>query len=107
WSSPTHRLPSPHFTSSPYTTLFRSKKNETSAEVSISYSVFTYRFTVMLTGINRFFYRPEKFLHHRRRLQSMEKAIRNRVIPLHRDRKSTRLNSSHVSISYAVFSLKK
>src|SRR5690242_20796335 len=25
----------------------------------------------------------------------------------HRDRKSTRLNSSHMSISYAVFSLKK
>src|SRR5437868_12304994 len=27
--------------------------------------------------------------------------------PLHPDRKSTRLNSSHVSISYAVFCLKK
>src|SRR5438067_8089518 len=27
--------------------------------------------------------------------------------PHHRDRKSTRLNSSHVSISYAVFCLKK
>src|SRR5699024_12426749 len=30
---------------------------------------------------------------------------RNRCV--HRDRKSTRLNSSHVSISYAVFCLKK
>src|SRR5207249_10095999 len=29
------------------------------------------------------------------------------VRPLHADRKSTRLNSSHVSISYAVFCLKK
>src|SRR5207249_7382899 len=28
-------------------------------------------------------------------------------LPLSRDRKSTRLNSSHVSISYAVFCLKK
>src|SRR5699024_12672199 len=28
-------------------------------------------------------------------------------VPSGRDRKSTRLNSSHVSISYAVFSLKK
>src|SRR5699024_12339445 len=28
-------------------------------------------------------------------------------LPLRRDRKSTRLNSSHVSISYAVFCLKK
>src|SRR5438445_4816760 len=27
--------------------------------------------------------------------------------PLHRDRKSTRLNSSHANISYAVFCLKK
>src|SRR5690554_7597529 len=29
------------------------------------------------------------------------------VCPLYRDRKSTRLNSSHVRISYAVFCLKK
>src|SRR5438477_4512767 len=29
------------------------------------------------------------------------------VLTLHRDRKSTRLNSSHMSISYAVFCLKK
>src|SRR5207249_10388605 len=28
-------------------------------------------------------------------------------VPIFRDRKSTRLNSSHVSISYAVFCLKK
>src|SRR5699024_12857830 len=36
--------------------------------------------------------RPADHCHHRR---------------LYRDRKSTRLNSSHVSISYAVFCLKK
>src|SRR5260221_6773942 len=30
-----------------------------------------------------------------------------RVCPCHRDRKSTRLNSSHTVISYAVFCLKK
>src|SRR5699024_12014090 len=30
-----------------------------------------------------------------------------RLVPIKRDRKSTRLNSSHVSISYAVFCLKK
>src|SRR5699024_11613309 len=33
--------------------------------------------------------------------------ICKRVIPFYIDRKSTRLNSSHVSISYAVFCLKK
>src|SRR3712207_7075660 len=30
-----------------------------------------------------------------------------RVIVIHKDRKSTRLNSSHANISYAVFCLKK
>src|SRR5699024_11769351 len=35
---------------------------------------------------------------------SVTKAVKNQV---DRDRKSTRLNSSHVSISYAVFCLKK
>src|SRR5690348_18201091 len=40
--------------------------------------------------------------HHGRRRGS-----RPRSRPLHQDRKSTRLNSSHPSISYAVFCLKK
>src|SRR5437868_9791390 len=34
-------------------------------------------------------------------------AFRTRALLQHEDRKSTRLNSSHVSISYAVFCLKK
>src|SRR5204862_4197856 len=33
--------------------------------------------------------------------------LNGRPIPFHPDRKSTRLNSSHVEISYAVFCLKK
>src|SRR5439155_21902273 len=33
--------------------------------------------------------------------------LRDRLRRAHRDRKSTRLNSSHVAISYAVFCLKK
>src|SRR5690554_7413169 len=33
--------------------------------------------------------------------------FQNRSLPLFEDRKSTRLNSSHVRISYAVFCLKK
>src|SRR5688572_31108033 len=36
-----------------------------------------------------------------------EEAMRARVVPQPRDRKSTRLNSSHSQISYAVFCLKK
>src|SRR5260221_394532 len=38
----------------------------------------------------------------------MEQSVRkNRIPRCHRDRKSTRLNSSHTVISYAVFCLKK
>src|SRR3712207_8712506 len=33
--------------------------------------------------------------------------VQRRVLPAHQDRKSTRLNSSHANISYAVFCLKK
>src|SRR2546430_10048667 len=35
------------------------------------------------------------------------RSTRGKTPPLHRDRKSTRLNSSHSQISYAVFCLKK
>src|SRR5690606_30149011 len=38
---------------------------------------------------------------------SLEDALRSRMERLEADRKSTRLNSSHVKISYAVFCLKK
>src|SRR5690606_39507635 len=46
-------------------------------------------------------------VHHRVAFQKPRKA--RRLVPLvdRRDRKSTRLNSSHVKISYAVFCLKK
>src|SRR3712207_7693203 len=40
---------------------------------------------------------------HRRRLRQRGAAARG--LPLRRDRKSTRLNSSHANISYAVFCL--
>src|SRR5207249_8854095 len=41
------------------------------------------------------------------RAQAFPRAADPGDMPLARDRKSTRLNSSHVSISYAVFCLKK
>src|SRR5690242_20851817 len=51
------------------------------------------------------------FRSHRGRLPARQAAFRRcggRIPGLHRrDRKSTRLNSSHMSISYAVFCLKK
>src|SRR5690554_7174615 len=48
------------------------------------------------------------FLHRRKTLRnSLRKLDFNHDAVLHLDRKSTRLNSSHVRISYAVFCLKK
>src|SRR5699024_12689053 len=43
----------------------------------------------------------------RERVEHVRENLRARGVILRTDRKSTRLNSSHVSISYAVFCLKK
>src|SRR5256885_7201626 len=43
----------------------------------------------------------------RRWLRSLKDAVSSRIGSMHGDRKSTRLNSSHLVISYAVFCLKK
>src|SRR5436309_9253599 len=69
--------PPPRSTLFPYTTLFRSHVERDS--------------------------RPGGVLleHHRKHMAG------ERGIGIHLDRKSTRLNSSHVKISYAVFCLKK
>src|SRR5699024_11645682 len=44
---------------------------------------------------------------HRGRQRRRGRRVRMRLDRISQDRKSTRLNSSHVSISYAVFCLKK
>src|SRR3712207_7690154 len=74
----------PRSTLFPYTTLFRSL-TEASA--------------VLLAGFEPEEESPIVFLRLRR-------AVRTRKLPV-LDRKSTRLNSSHANISYAVFCLKK
>src|SRR3712207_8636810 len=71
----------PRSTLFPYTTLFRSDQGPPPRNNSISDS-----FKERICGPN---WRPRQF-------QSQDK-----------DRKSTRLNSSHANISYAVFCLKK
>src|SRR5437870_6748851 len=68
----------PRSTLFPYTTLFRSS--------------FCTTFSASLCGLNSGF---------------GSKSKTNTSCPRKRDRKSTRLNSSHVAISYAVFCLKK
>src|SRR5437870_8195161 len=90
--------PPPRSTLFPYTTLFRSPHRKTSL---FSHPRSTYRCA-----------RSRKCPQHREGLDATalgdERQIRSNYPRLHlRDRKSTRLNSSHVAISYAVFCLKK
>src|SRR3712207_7717921 len=79
----------PRSTLFPYTTLFRSNEPELGPNPEIASVSF---------GETRPFQLRPKF----------KKDIEKVVIPLSSgDRKSTRLNSSHANISYAVFCLKK
>src|SRR5699024_11643739 len=103
--------PSPHLL--PYTTLFRSKRcalvsKPTGRPRRLPRSWRNYPGRILyplyvgLPGRYRICrFRPVG--HHLRSLR----IIRTERIPSWLDRKSTRLNSSHVSISYAVFCLKK
>src|SRR5687768_18014958 len=81
----------PRSTLFPYTTLFRSPTYGYSTLLCRSY------FSVFVSA--RFHYLG-MFAGHR-------KDVEWKPIPVFRDRKSTRLNSSHGYISYAVFCLKK
>src|SRR5258707_3590959 len=74
----------PRSTLFPYTTLFRSVPGNDAGYVENVVDDFGLRFGVTLNRLNR-----------------------ARHLGLCQDRKSTRLNSSHANISYAVFCLKK
>src|SRR5437660_5892275 len=94
------RPPPPTSTLFPYTTLFRSYVD---MYKSIVVSCDTYYYTlasdididIIARFIGQFGFGAKK------------RAMMSMSISLARDRKSTRLNSSHVAISYAVFCLKK
>src|SRR3712207_8769280 len=73
----------PRSTLFPYTTLFRSERQTQNARIRGLTQAFRHGIAVLAT----------------RRLTCADRAFR--------DRKSTRLNSSHANISYAVFCLKK
>src|SRR5207249_10977688 len=98
---PTHLPPPPRPTLFPYTTLFRSRCLDALS------GLFAQAGRVDSQSIRR----PRKPASHR--VSQAHERNRPRQIPRHShrrrgiDRKSTRLNSSHVSISYAVFCLKK
>src|SRR5690606_40165964 len=103
---PSLTLPLPSFLLFPYTTLFRSYQVVRSKMAKTS---------VMLKDPGLARYIPETVFYSRANLERMLNQHKhvyvkpdcgrggNKVI----DRKSTRLNSSHVKISYAVFCLKK
>src|SRR2546430_2691449 len=91
----------PRSTLFPYTTLFRSEENVSCVRSRDRIESLGGATSQRLEDGTRFPRRPPRA--HR------ERADRPRRLPFHhdRDRKSTRLNSSHSQISYAVFCLKK
>src|SRR5699024_12372286 len=89
-------LPTPRSSLFPYTTLFRSKE----LKKAITYVRKNLGFKRII--VQEFISGDEVRIYV---LNNKVIAAANRV-PAHIDRKSTRLNSSHVSISYAVFCLK-
>src|SRR5689334_23602607 len=85
----------PRSTLFPYTTLFRSYRAR-------------HKEAIAARRREKYLLDPEKFRARRReRHRNLSPEKYQAVLASNRDRKSTRLNSSHSSISYAVFCLKK
>src|SRR3712207_7385062 len=89
----------PRSTLFPYTTLFRSNKLEEIINLSMSGRNFsTSELLALQAGVYRF----------TQELELTSKVVEKGTSTTKQtDRKSTRLNSSHANISYAVFCLKK
>src|SRR3712207_8378230 len=95
----------PRSTLFPYTTLFRSRREEVAAridEVRRPVELADVPRRLGADAVDRADVVPVR--HGVRRLLDLPQVLRQ---ARHRDRKSTRLNSSHANISYAVFCLKK
>src|SRR5256885_11574863 len=92
----------PRSTLFPYTTLFRSVQEQVDGDVVHSLQVALETLAVAAVGI---------FEHGHLALalavDDGHGVLERQLLEVHRDRKSTRLNSSHLVISYAVFCLKK
>src|SRR5690242_21628880 len=82
----------PRSTLFPYTTLFRSKLLADNRDGNLTPEQVKYARSITAAGND---------------LLTLINDILERCSSMRRDRKSTRLNSSHMSISYAVFCLKK
>src|SRR5438067_4702276 len=86
----------PRSTLFPYTTLFRS--DAATSALADALAAVGDRWTLLVVAA---------LLERPRRFGELQEEVRGIAPNSVQDRKSTRLNSSHVSISYAVFCLKK
>src|SRR3712207_8824727 len=93
----------PRSTLFPYTTLFRSIKGYTQL---LSQTVNDLPAEERQTYLNAVLGEIDRMMGLISELLDVSRIETNRL-QIHRDRKSTRLNSSHANISYAVFCLKK
>src|SRR5207249_10607722 len=104
-SSFSHLPPPPPSTLFPYTTLFRSHRRRSS---TLPKAVKPFAAAVAERHCADLGRRSRTMLRWRQRSdRCLAAGVSPAVEPGILDRKSTRLNSSHVSISYAVFCLKK
>src|SRR3712207_7157824 len=92
----------PRSTLFPYTTLFRSGVTDPEAKRKIIGEEFIRTFEEEARGIDDATFLVQGTLYS----DVIESGTRD-AAKIKRDRKSTRLNSSHANISYAVFCLKK
>src|SRR5699024_12252454 len=92
----------PRTTIYPYTTLFRSNREEKiEKEIELNKKIFSTK--LLDSALDKAVFKMKQSISEKSRELSEDE--KNEII--FEDRKSTRLNSSHVSISYAVFCLKK
>src|SRR5690606_40911387 len=91
----------------PYTTLFRSVRREGAGKPAYIYRTTPEAEALFPKPYDRVLAELLVVLEERHTPEQVEEWLREVGARLGRDRKSTRLNSSHVKISYAVFCLKK
>src|SRR5690606_41294700 len=89
----------------PYTTLFRSAVYEDFFE-DVTVKDYTFKRSFKMSEVIYITYNNEKFTSFLNGMFTDYTELFSRMVEM-KDRKSTRLNSSHVKISYAVFCLKK